>query len=84
MNNIRYTAPGNQLYDTKLSQLYFEQTLDKPVKTVTLQVTEDCCMACTYCYQHNKSKNKMNFETAKKFIDDLSKYEEFDIGSKCR
>ena len=28
-------------------------------------------MACTYCYQHNKTSNKMSFEVAKKFIDDL-------------
>ena len=26
-------------------------------------------MACTYCYQHHKTKNKMNFETAKSIID---------------
>ena len=28
-------------------------------------------MKCTYCYQHNKSNNKMSFETAKKIIDKL-------------
>ena len=28
-------------------------------------------MACTYCYQHNKSPNKMTFEVAKEFIDKL-------------
>lgn len=28
-------------------------------------------MACTYCYQHQKSSNKMTFETAKHFIDNL-------------
>ena len=38
-------------------------------KTITLQVTEDCNLACTYCYQINKSPAKMSFETAKKFID---------------
>lgn len=43
----------------------------KQVKTVTLQVTDDCCMACTYCYQHNKHHNFIDFETAKKFIDFL-------------
>ena len=50
---------------------------EKRVRTITFQVTEDCCMACTYCYQNCKSKNKMSFETAKKFIDDLlsDKYE---------
>lgn len=28
-------------------------------------------MACTYCYQHNKSKNRMDFDTAKQIIDNL-------------
>lgn len=28
-------------------------------------------MACTYCYQNHKTKNKMSFDTAKKFIDSL-------------
>lgn len=41
------------------------------IKEITFQVTEDCCLKCTYCYQHNKSHNKMTFETAKKFIDQL-------------
>ena len=43
----------------------------KPGQQITFQVTEDCCMKCTYCYQHNKSNNKMSFETAKKIIDKL-------------
>lgn len=39
------------------------------VYTITLQVTEDCNMACTYCYQHNKSPHSMSIDTGKKFID---------------
>lgn len=41
------------------------------IKEITFQVTEDCCLNCTYCYQHCKSNKKMTFKTAKKFIDDL-------------
>ena len=41
----------------------------KKIKTVTFQVTEDCNLCCTYCYQINKAKNTMSLETAKKFID---------------
>ena len=40
-------------------------------RTVTFQVTDDCNLACTYCYQHNKGKRKMSFEVAKKAIDNL-------------
>ena len=38
-------------------------------KTITIQVTEACNLNCSYCYQINKSPAKMNFETAKKFIE---------------
>ena len=41
------------------------------IKEITFQVTEDCCLNCTYCYQHRKTKKAMTFETAKKFIDSL-------------
>lgn len=40
-------------------------------RTVTFQVTDDCNLACTYCYQGNKGKRRMSFETAKKFVDYL-------------
>ena len=39
------------------------------VKDITLQVTDACNMACTYCYQNNKGKHSMSFEVAKKFLD---------------
>lgn len=41
----------------------------KQIRDLTFQVTEDCNLRCSYCYQINKSHNKMDFETAKKFID---------------
>lgn len=40
-------------------------------KTVTFQVTDDCNLACTYCYQTHKGKKVMKFEDAKKLIDML-------------
>lgn len=42
---------------------------ENPVKTITFQLTDDCNLRCTYCYQINKGKRVMSFETAKKFID---------------
>lgn len=39
------------------------------IKTITFQVTENCNLCCTYCYQINKSENRMSFETAKAFVD---------------
>ena len=41
----------------------------KSIKTVTFQVTENCNLACTYCYQINKSTKVMSFDIAKKFVD---------------
>ena len=39
------------------------------VKDITIQVTEDCNLRCTYCYQHDKTSKKLNIEDGKKFID---------------
>ena len=38
-------------------------------KNITIQVTDACNMACTYCYQHNKGKHSMPFEVGRAFID---------------
>lgn len=54
-------------YSELLAKLYPQD--GSVCKTATLQVTDECNMACTYCYQINKGKNVMSFETAKKFID---------------
>lgn len=51
-------------------------------QTVTFVVTNDCNLRCKYCYITHKSPDKrMNFETAKEFIDlllssDEMRYEE--------
>lgn len=39
-------------------------------KTITFCVTEDCNLACKYCYMTGKnSKNKMSFDIAKRAVD---------------
>jgi len=47
-------------------------------RSITLIITERCDLACTYCYEHNKSAQQMTFEQAKSIIDkelvDLDKY----------
>lgn len=40
---------------------------------ITFQVTEACSLACTYCYQHDKSPKVMSFEVAKKLVDRIFK-----------
>ena len=39
-------------------------------KNITLSITEQCNLACKYCYMVGKnSNNKMSFDTAKKVVD---------------
>lgn len=38
-------------------------------KVVSLTLTQNCNLACTYCYEHNKSLQVMDFDTAKTIID---------------
>lgn len=50
------------------------------IKYVTFAVTDDCNLACKYCYfTHKSSCNKMTFETAKKAIDYILSEERFAI-----
>jgi sulfatase maturation enzyme AslB (radical SAM superfamily) len=66
-----YLPPKNPMLHEKLEKLFNTGHNNKKATLVTFQVTENCCMACTYCYQLNKQPHKMTFEIAKKFIDDL-------------
>lgn len=58
-------------YPDHLRKLFPEENELDMAKTVTFQVTDACSLACTYCYQINKGKHRMKFETATKFIDML-------------
>ena len=73
--------PSYKAYETEDFINFVERILvdrgEKKIKQITFQVTEDCCLRCTYCYQHNKSKNKLSWETAKQLIDDLL-YDKYD------
>ena len=65
------------LYDTSS----YQDTIDKFYKKnkddnfltleVTFQITEDCNLNCSYCYQKNKTPKKMSFETAKIIVDNI-------------
>ena len=71
----------NAKFNFEDKDIFNENILRGPcVKTITFQVTENCNLCCSYCYQTNKSKECMNFDTAKKFIDLLIK-ESYDENS---
>lgn len=67
-------TPEHESYGDQLARLFPDQcgameAGGNHCKNITLQVTEACNMACTYCYQINKSPARMSFDTAKAFID---------------
>ena len=53
-------------YSSKIEQLFlsYEEKDKRRVITFTFQVTDDCCLRCTYCYQINKVAHSMPFEVA--------------------
>lgn len=78
---VNYLPPIRDEWSHIMDKLYGRP--DKYIKTITFQVTEDCCLCCTYCYQLHKTHNSMTFPIAKKFIDDLltEQYKEITINN---
>ncbi len=70
MNNNKYSPPEVESYLEQIARLFAAESNDKAIE-VTFQITEDCCLNCSYCYQHHKTKNKISFEIAKIAIDNL-------------
>lgn len=72
-------------YVDLIGSLYFDDVVRSEgqfiTRNVTFQVTDDCPMACTYCYQGHKGHRIMSFETAKKCVDLLFDMYEKDEGT---
>lgn len=67
-----YLAPAPLQFHDFLIKIYPEIFTDKDlIQTITFQVTENCCLKCSYCYQTHQANKDMTFETAKIFIDKL-------------
>lgn len=56
-------------FGDSIALMYPELAKKGLTHTITFQVTDNCNLCCSYCYQINKGKRKMSFETAKKAID---------------
>lgn len=61
-------------YHDFIVQLYMDETAnlgpnEALIRNVTFQVTDDCPLKCSYCYQGNKGHRMMSKETAKKAVD---------------
>lgn len=57
--------------------------MDERIKTVTLTLTQNCNLQCTYCYEHYKSQTVMNIDEAKRIIDiefdNIDNYDKLEI-----
>ena len=58
-------------FNQQIDKLYQYYPESHQIFVATIQVTEDCNLKCSYCYQHSKTNKKMTFETAKIFIDKI-------------
>lgn len=67
--------PHYKAYESEDYINYIERIITdrgkKAIRQVTFQVTEDCCLRCSYCYQHKKTKNKLSWAISKELIDNL-------------
>ena len=59
-------------FNEYINKLYPEKTFIS-CRTITFQVTDDCCLKCSYCYQTHKGHKMMNQTTAKEAVDLLFK-----------
>lgn len=75
--------PKEIQFSDQLVKLFGLSDDETMTKTVTIQVTDNCNLACTYCYQINKQTHSIPIEYGKKFIDALlageyDKYGQYD------
>ena len=56
----------NEEYGDSLNRYFYEGN-NKFTRNITFQITDDCNLCCSYCYQINKGHHKMSFEIAKKW-----------------
>jgi uncharacterized protein len=67
-----YDEQFNQWYSNVMQILYPERNItDRSSISVTIVVTQSCNFACTYCYQHGKTQDRMTEGTAKQAVDFL-------------
>ena len=65
----------NQVY---MGTLVTSWQRNKKIKTITFNVTDDCNLACTYCYfVHKTCHHRMDFSVACKAVDYILSNEDF-------
>lgn len=72
MSNNYYSCQPPLEFGDYLSSLYPGQFPEiENVKTITFQVTENCCLNCSYCYQVHNTHNELDFNKIKPWIEKL-------------
>ena len=60
-------------YSDEIYERFCKEDPRATCRNVTFQVTDDCCLKCSYCYQTHKGHNFMSKETAFEIVDLLFK-----------
>ena len=60
-------------YNDEIVERYYSIDPLVNCRNITFQVTDDCCLKCSYCYQTHKGHAMMTPETARKIVDLLFK-----------
>lgn len=60
-------------YSDEVIHRYIEEDPKAICRNITFQVTDDCCLKCSYCYQGHKGHAMMSKETGKRIVDLLFK-----------
>ena len=69
---LKYHINGARSYSELVRELYApisECDTTQLAREVTFQITNQCNLRCSYCYEHNKCDGSMDIHTAKKCID---------------
>lgn len=60
-------------YSKIVYKLFYKENPELNCPDITIQVTDDCCLQCSYCYQIHKDHHMMSNEIMKSIIDLLFK-----------
>lgn len=60
-------------YADEVINKYVDKDPKATCRNITFQVTDDCCLKCSYCYQGHKGHAMMSKETGKRIVDLLFK-----------
>jgi radical SAM peptide maturase (CXXX-repeat target family) len=71
-----YKEPEEPVEDTEFSTQIEKMYPEKVglTRNITFQVTDECNLACSYCYQICKGTKAMSIDTARKVIDNIFGY----------